>query len=148
MNGGCRRTVVGCWNWRDSTHGSKAATQNVDRPATCASPSMRRAVTKIQEIFRANPRTAPIFVEQLQESPELLRLDVENVEALAIGTIDGVNEFMQRHRVFCVTTHKDSEKMWSGYAENHKGIALRVEASPTKDSKFELFRPVTYREKR
>src|SRR5882757_1009646 len=26
MNGGCRRTVVGYWSWRDSTHGSKAAT--------------------------------------------------------------------------------------------------------------------------
>src|SRR5258708_13619371 len=22
MNGGCRRTVVGCWNWRDSIHGN------------------------------------------------------------------------------------------------------------------------------
>jgi hypothetical protein len=21
MSGGCRRTVVGCWNWRDSTKG-------------------------------------------------------------------------------------------------------------------------------
>ena len=26
MNGGCRRTVVGYWSWRDSTYGSKAAT--------------------------------------------------------------------------------------------------------------------------
>ena len=25
MNRGCRRTVVGCWNWRDSTHGSKGS---------------------------------------------------------------------------------------------------------------------------
>jgi hypothetical protein len=25
-NSSCRRTVVGCWNWRDSTHGSKTAT--------------------------------------------------------------------------------------------------------------------------
>jgi len=47
----------------------------------------------------------------------------------------------------CVTTHKDSEKMWSGYAENHKGIALRIEANVAKDSKFQLFRKVTYREK-
>jgi hypothetical protein len=25
MNGGCRRTVVGCWNWRDNTHAVLAA---------------------------------------------------------------------------------------------------------------------------
>jgi hypothetical protein len=62
--------------------------------------------------------------------------------------INDINELMQRHRVFCVTTHKDSEKMWSGYADHHEGIALRVEASPSKESKFDLFRPVTYREKR
>jgi hypothetical protein len=38
--------------------------------------------------------------------------------------------------------------MWSGYAENHKGIALRIEGNVDKASKFELFKPVTYREKR
>ena len=38
--------------------------------------------------------------------------------------------------------------MWSGYAENHKGVVLRIEASVAKDSKFQLFRPVTYRQKR
>jgi hypothetical protein len=38
--------------------------------------------------------------------------------------------------------------MWSGYAEHHKGIALRIEAKTAKHSKFELFRKVIYREKR
>jgi hypothetical protein len=38
--------------------------------------------------------------------------------------------------------------MWSDYAESHKGIALRIEGNVAKDSKFQLFRPVLYREKR
>jgi hypothetical protein len=38
--------------------------------------------------------------------------------------------------------------MWSGYAEDHKGIALRIQGIVAKDSKFQLFRPVTYRETR
>ena len=48
----------------------------------------------------------------------------------------------------CVSTHKNSEKMWSEYAEGHKGIALRIEPNVAKASKFELFRPVEYRETR
>jgi hypothetical protein len=55
---------------------------------------------------------------------------------------------MQGYRVLCVTTHQASEAMWSGYAGNHKGIVLRIEANVEKDSKFQLFHPVTYREKR
>jgi hypothetical protein len=35
--------------------------------------------------------------------------------------------------------HRGSAKMWSGYAENHKGIALRIEPNVAKDSKFQRF---------
>jgi hypothetical protein len=38
--------------------------------------------------------------------------------------------------------------MWSEYAENHKGIALRIEPNIAKDSKFQRFQPVIYRENR
>ena len=40
--------------------------------------------------------------------------------------IKEINQFMQDYRVFCVSAHRDSEKMWYGYAENHKGIMLRI----------------------
>ena len=49
---------------------------------------------------------------------------------------------MQGWRVLCVTTHRDSVRMWSGYAEKHKGIALRTEPDVSQDSKFQLFEPV------
>jgi dsRNA-specific ribonuclease len=38
--------------------------------------------------------------------------------------------------------------MWTEYAEKHKGVFLRIQPSLAKDSKFQLFRPVIYREKR
>ena len=53
---------------------------NIDRPATCSSASMWQTVTKLQNIFRANPKAAPIFVQELKKKPELLKLDVSNVE--------------------------------------------------------------------
>jgi hypothetical protein len=121
---------------------------NLGKASTCPKLSMRRTVTKLQAIFRSNPKAAAIFAKQLRDNPGLLKLDVENVRLLAQSTINDVNEFMQDYRVLCVTTHKDSEKMWSGYAEDHKGIALRIQGSVAKDSKFQLFRPVTYRETR
>jgi hypothetical protein len=70
------------------------------------------------------------------------------MRALAEAFVKEINEFMQDYRVLCVTNQVDSEKMWSNYAENHKGIALRIEPNFAKDSKFRLFRPVIYREKR
>jgi hypothetical protein len=66
----------------------------------------------------------------------------------ADASLKEINEYMQATRVLCVTTHKDSEKMWFGYAENHKGIALRIKPNLARDSKFQLFRRVIYREKR
>ena len=54
----------------------------------------------------------------------------------------------QGYRVLCVSTHKDSERMWTEYAEKHQGVSLRIQPNLAKDSKFQLFRPVIYREKR
>ena len=74
--------------------------------------------------------------------------DMQHMRTLAETTINDVNEFMQGWRVLCVTTHLDSEQMWLGYAENHKGIALRIEPNVGKDSKFQKFVPVLYQERR
>ena len=41
-----------------------------------------------------------------------------------------------------------SERMWTEYAEKHQGVSLRIQPNLAKDSKFQLFRPVIYREKR
>jgi Protein of unknown function (DUF2971) len=121
---------------------------NLDNPPTCINTQMRAKVALIQQIYRENPNAAAIVKAEMQKNPAAAALNVESLRALGKSTIAWINEFMQGYRVLCVTTHKDSEKMWSGYAENHKGIALRIEANVAKNSKFQLFRKVTYCDKR
>ena len=114
---------------------------------TCASP-MREKLAAIQAALRADPGLAARMKAEIPKGALDGVYDVAHMHALAESTVKGVNEFMQGWRVLCVTTHKDSEKMWSGYAENHKGIALRIEPNVAKDSKFQKFEPVVYRAKR
>lgn len=121
--------------------------QHLDDPPTCSSP-MREKVALIQYIFRTNPKAPEIVKAELSKEGGKPIYDVEHMREWAREFIKEINEFMQDYRVLCVTTHKDSEKMWVGYAENHKSIALRIEPNGAKDSKFQLFRSVEYRKER
>ena len=113
---------------------------------TCSSP-MKGKIKVIQQIYRANPGAANLVRAELMNSGERI-YDVEYHRKQAQAHIVEINEFMQGYRVLCVTTHKDSERMWTEYAEKHKGVSLRIQPNLAKYSKFQLFRPVTYREKR
>jgi Protein of unknown function (DUF2971) len=121
--------------------------KHVNDEPTCASP-MREMLKAMQTAFRANPSAGDQMRAEVAKGALDGVYDVAHMRALAETTIKDVNEFMQGWRVLCVTTHKDSDKMWDGYAENHKGIALRIEPNVAKDSKFQRFFPVIYREKR
>jgi hypothetical protein len=116
-----------------------------DKP-TCGSP-MKEQVKVIQQVYRMNPSAAEPVRAELA-NPEKPIHDVEYHRKRAQAFIAEINERMQSFRVLCVSTHKDSERMWNEYAEKHKGVSLRIEPNLAKDSKFRLFRPVTYREKR
>jgi hypothetical protein len=121
--------------------------QHLNDPPTCSSP-IREKIGLIQNVYRTNPKAAEIVKAELSKEGGKPIYDVQHMRERAKDFIKEINEFMQDYRVLCVTTHKDSERMWSGYAENHKGIALRIEPKVAKDSKFQLFRPVEYRETR
>jgi hypothetical protein len=114
---------------------------------TCGSP-MKEMVAGIQHVFRANPKAADLVRAALVKEGGEPIFDVAQMRSRAVAFVKEMNEFMQGYRILCVTTLKDSEKMWIGYAENHRGVALRIEPNFAKDSKFQLFRPVVYREKR
>ena len=51
MNGGCPRTVVGCWNWRDSTHGSKGS-YALSVPFDAALGASVQAATRVRDAMR------------------------------------------------------------------------------------------------
>jgi hypothetical protein len=93
----------------------------------CASP-MKEKLAAIQAALRANPAAIDRMREEVTKGAMDGIYDMDRLRATAETTIRDVNAFMQGMRVLCVTTRKDSYKMWSGYAENHKGIALRKAA--------------------
>ena len=121
--------------------------QHLNDQPTCESP-MREMVARIQQAFRANPHAADLVKAELVKEGGEPIYDVEYMRTRAAAHIKETNDFMQAYRILCATTLKDSEQMWECYSENHKGIALRIEPNVAKDSKFQLFRPVVYREKR
>ena len=118
--------------------------KNVNEPPTCA-PELRDKVALLQRVYRENPQAADLVRGQIKKDATSKMFDVEHVRARSQTFIEEMNEFMQGYRVLCVTTHKDSERMWTEYAQNHEGIALRIEPCVQKDSKFQLFRRVEYR---
>jgi Protein of unknown function (DUF2971) len=117
--------------------------ENVNEPPTC-SERLRDTVAELQAIFRENPNAADAVREEFKNNPEINLFDVGHMRSEVGVFLKDINEFMQRHRVLCVTTDKVSERMWKEYAENHKGIVLRIEGNVAKDSKFRKFAPVTY----
>ncbi len=121
--------------------------QHLNDQPTCSSP-MREKVALIQHAFRTNPNAAEIMNAELNNEGGEPIYDVEHMRERSEEFINEINTLMQDYRVLCVSTHRDSEEMWSGYAENHKGIVLRVEPNVAMDSIFQSFRPVEYREKR
>lgn len=119
---------------------------HLDEEPTCSSP-MKEMVMVIQQVFRADPGAVELIqAELMNNSPQIY--DLEFFRNMVQRHIAKINEFMQAFRVLCVTTHKDSERMWTEYAEKHKGVCLRIQPNLSKDSEFQLFRPVMYKEKR
>jgi hypothetical protein len=109
---------------------------------------MRKKVELLQAIFEANPNAAKRIKETKAKSatPELF--NVEQMKQRNAAYVDEINQHMQSFRILCMSTLNDSERMWSRYGQEHQGIVLRVLPNIEKDSKYQLFRPVVYREKR
>lgn len=98
----------------------------------------------LQHVYRTNPAAAELVKE---EAVKLDPIDLYNEEQLQ-AFVNETNAFLQGHRVLCVTTALDSIRMWEEYAESSRGVAIRIEPALAKDSKFRLFRPVRYQDKR
>jgi len=120
--------------------------RHLDEEPTCSSP-IKEKIRAIQQVYRANPGAADLVRAELM-NPYKPIYDAEYLRDEAQAHVAEINDFMQGYRVLCVSIHKDSERMWTEYAEKHKGVSLRIQPNIAKDSKFQLFRPVIYREER
>ncbi|RTR33630.1 DUF2971 domain-containing protein [Shewanella atlantica] len=114
---------------------------NLDKVLTCGFP-MRDQVTAMQHAIR----TRPDLVKVLQGAAH--RQDEERYKEIVERHIEDINVLMQDYRVLCVTPKKNLEYMWSDYAEEHKGVMIRITPFIEKGSKFQLFKPVSYVEHR
>jgi hypothetical protein len=121
---------------------------HVDDPPTTTNVTMRETILSLQAILKARPGKAKIIKEQIakDEGPPLFTL--ESLKSISRNYVAQINLFMQSWRILCVSTIKDSEHMWSDYGQNHQGIVLRIVPNVEKDSHFQKFEAVTYRDKR
>ena len=115
--------------------------KNLDKEPTCCSP-MKEQVQELQMLFRQKSD----LVNILQQSDH--RQDIDQYRVMVTRHVEEINAFMQGYRVLCVTSNLYSEYMWRDYAENHKGIVIRIKPSREQDSKFQFFKPVSYEEHR
>jgi hypothetical protein len=122
--------------------------RHLDDPPTCLNIEMRKKVALLQAIFKANPDAGKGIKEAKARgnAPEIF--NVEQMKQRNAAYFDEINQHMQGFRILCVSSLKDSERMWSRYGQEHRGILLRILPNIEKDSKYQLFKPVVYREKR
>ena len=120
---------------------------NLYSPPTCAQ-KQRATVIKLQLLFHDHPEKAEVVRKGLRDDPKKAAMSLEYWKARSDGFVKITNEFLQNYRVLCVTTDKASDRMWQEYAEADQGIALRITPNVEKNSKFQLFTPVIYQEKR
>ena len=106
--------------------------QHLNDPPTCSSP-LKEKLILIQHGYRNNPDLVEKIKAELARKRRKPVFDVDQMRARSEAFVKEMNEFMQGYRVLCVTTHKESEKMWSDYAEDHKGAVLRIEPNVAKD---------------
>ncbi len=118
--------------------------ENIDNPPTCFSAEHRSKVSQMQDAFRNNPEFVEIIEKELKADQVGDVYNVEYMRKLVENTIVELNEFLQGYRVLCVTDDNASVQMWERYANDHRGIVLRITPNKEKDSKFSLFRKVNY----
>lgn len=90
---------------------------------------------KIENLRAAHDDAEPIF-------------DRDHMNAITQNFIQTINDFMQGYRIFCVTTQRNSTRMWEEYGGGHHGIVLRIAHERDPASMFTLFNSVDYQDAR
>jgi DUF2971 family protein len=121
---------------------------NLNEAPTCSNPKMRQQIALIQEAYRRNPDAAKAIKEITKNDTISKLYDLDGLKQRSKGYVDEINNFMQGFRILCVSQDNTSMQMWTRYAQESQGIALRIIPSVEKDSKFLRFHKVEYGETR
>jgi hypothetical protein len=122
--------------------------KHLDEAPTGGSVQMRHKIGLIQGIYRNNPGAAKIIGEGMRRTPISDIYDLDRMRETFREFVTEINDLRQRYRILCVSEIRDSDKMWVRYAQCHEGIVVRIVPNAQKDSKFQKFRKVEYREAR
>ena len=99
------------------------------RVRSSCSEKLKPKVSELQKILREHPETAQVVKDGLKNDPSINAFDVKYWWMRLNAFVDETNEFMQGHRVRCVSTDKNSDRMWKDYAQNDQDIVSRIEPS-------------------
>lgn len=116
--------------------------KHLDEAPSCLNEEMRQNVSILQAAFKANPNAADIIKDAKKGLPSVYNL--EHMKQRHMDFVAEINALMQGYRILCVSSRKDSDRMWQRYAQGHMGVVLKISPNVSKDSKYQLFRPVTY----
>jgi Protein of unknown function (DUF2971) len=122
--------------------------KHIDDEPTILNPQIRTKVQILQSIFKTNPDAVNIIKKARNNDNSPPILDRERMKKRNRDFVAEINQFMQGWRILCVSTLNASEEMWERYAEDHQGIVLRIVPNLEKDSKYQKFGLVIYRETR
>jgi len=116
--------------------------KNLNVTPTCDSPK-KEQIACLQDALKICSNVT-LLNDSLQSDSVTSIYDIDWLKNFCYDFIRQINKCLQQYRVLCVSELNNSEKMWHRYAQNHEGIVLRISPDIEKDSKFRLFRKVTY----
>lgn len=135
-----------CETFKNNIH--EVILKNLDKTVSALNERMRLQILLIQHAFKNNPKAADIIRNEMSATPLADVYDIARLREKNIGFVHEINAHMQRFRILCVTSKIESEEIWKRYAQGNEGIALRIIPDVSKDSIYQLFRQVEYKESR
>jgi hypothetical protein len=84
--------------------------KHLDEAPSCVNEEMRQKVSILQAAFKANPNAADIIKEAKKGLPSVFNL--EHMKQRHMDFVAEINAFMQGYRILCVSSCKDSDRMW------------------------------------
>ena len=101
--------------------------------------SVSLMVTMLREGIERIPKEELLQAldEGARESAKGLQEYQDNINAL-------IHNVMNNSRVLCVTEHNDNVVMWSHYADEHRGVCIRLQCIDELDNTLLLAKPIQY----
>ncbi|EJG2231152.1 DUF2971 domain-containing protein [Vibrio parahaemolyticus] len=79
------------------------------------------------QLFDAHPKIVPIFDKKTNKFLSFMELPERRVKAKKVSSIDDLNHINKEYKICSLSNTPSDVKMWSLYADSHRGIAIEIE---------------------